>query len=109
MASLKVQQRFIVSGTKDHYLLPEEILEDAQAAAARWALSPDLTARQRTVIQNAAIIFRREGSRVDLGTGTSHRQLIEDDPSWAAIREAAGTCLEALGFDLLAWERRELE
>ena len=40
LASLDIQRRFIIYATRDEYLLPEELLEDASAVVQQIRMQP---------------------------------------------------------------------
>jgi hypothetical protein len=101
LASLKVQDRFIVHGNKDEYLVPEELLESAINF---------LFEQQIITYQNTEIMQRlKENIRnVEIPSGISNRELVYEYGPWIRIREDAQLILEELGFDLANWEINEL-
>jgi hypothetical protein len=111
LASLNLQRRYVVHATKDTYMLPEELLEDASDLAE--ALLADLerdsvvSGEQRTALEALARILRVEAPMVPLDGSISNEELIERHPSWSAIRDAAVRCLDVFRIDLPAWERQQ--
>jgi len=105
LASQAAQRRWIVSATADSYLVPEELLEDAQDAA-RYAGLPHIRGSLSAGLLPALERLAELAGRVDLG-GKSNEALVERDPAWAAVREQTRVCLGVLGFDLSRWEAAE--
>src|SRR5688572_26214687 len=96
LALLKVQQRYIVDGTKNEYLVPEELLESASAALEDQSITSELSAVKAAL------------AACDLPESISASQLVSEDAPWCALRSAAKTYLIATGFDLERWEAHEL-
>jgi hypothetical protein len=102
LASLNIQRRYIIDATRDEYLLPEELIDDAHAVVRQIRTKPEaLSAPAATAILALqplldAVVFPsgRDGLR----------HLVEDDTAWRAAREQAARCLDILGFDLVGWE-----
>ncbi|MCH7717500.1 MAG: hypothetical protein IH876_15315 [Gemmatimonadetes bacterium] len=107
LASQAVQRRYIVGGTKDSYLLAKEVLNDGDY----FLRHPELGANQSLhSIQEFARALRECAREVPLDDVTvSNETLVERDPYWARIRNAAKVVLQEMGADLEAWERDELE
>jgi hypothetical protein len=109
LASLEAQQRWIVHGTRQNYLLPEDLLEDASDVIRMVRSLP----RVRDSLPEAAVKAILElDSYLDAASAAcaepmSNIALIEVEPRWQAIRLQAGRCLDALGFSLAAWEQGE--
>jgi hypothetical protein len=103
LASLDIQRRFIIHATRDEYLLPEELLEDASAVVQQIRMQPQtisaLAVAAILALQPLLDAVVLPPDRNDL------HHLVEDDSAWRAAREQAARCLDILGFDLVAWER----
>lgn len=100
LASLKVQDRFIVHGN-DEYLVPEELLESAINF---------LFEQQIITYQNTEKMLRlKENIRnIEIPSGISNYELVYEYGPWIRIREDAQLILEELGFNLENWEINEL-
>jgi hypothetical protein len=96
LASLRVQQRYIVDGTKNEYLIPEELLESAASALEGQAMTFELST------------FKAALLACNLPENISASQLVSEYGPWCALRSAAKAYLLASGFDLEQWEAQEL-
>jgi hypothetical protein len=101
LASLKVQDRFIVHGNKDEYLVPEELLE----SAINFLFEQQIIAYQNT---EKMLRLKENIRNVEIPSAISNRELIYEYGPWVRIREDAQLILEELGFDLANWEITEL-
>ena len=101
LASLEVQTRYIVNGTKDNYLLPEDLLNSAinvlfQQKAVKYEESKTLQEL-------------REALRAcEIPQGMSALDLVSGYAPWVKVRDNARKYLSEIGFDLQAWEKHEL-
>jgi hypothetical protein len=106
LASLTVQERYVLRGTAKAYVLPEEILEDAFAVVrlVRGAKpeANDLSAEARRAVLALLPLLEAERSAHDEKPSESASLLRSSE--WVELRAQAIRCLEALDFDLLAWE-----
>ena len=108
LASVAAQDRYIVRGTKDKYLLPEDLLENALDFERLVRLfGSELSPLEREEIERFAQVVNTRASAVHLDNAIDNAALVYADPAWVEIRSAAATCLSAVGFDLQEWERAE--
>lgn len=111
LASMKMQDRYMIHATKDEYLLPSELFEDGfsvvEAVEKRWGWSVSLRRSERQSVIEFGKVLKKERDLIDLNELTLE-ELVSNNKSWANIREAAQKCLAALGFDLEAWEKEQL-
>jgi hypothetical protein len=98
LASLKEQEKYIVHGTKDEYLLPEELLERA------WNLLAERTDIALPASENLAHL-RAAVEVCDVPEEVSNEQLVRQYEPWLEVRARAKAYLEEIGFDLEAYER----
>ncbi len=101
LASLEVQKRYIVNGTKDNYLLPEDLLNAAinvlfEQQALKFEETETL-GELKEAIRCCDIPDNLSGSDVVFGY-----------KPWAKVREASQKYLLETGFDLQTWEKHEL-
>jgi hypothetical protein len=99
LASLEQQEQLIIHGTKDEYILPEELL-DCVAHSTALALSKPreetgLTSEELEVIRQFDVVLKWEAKDLDLNAW-SNEDLVRRCSEWAEIRAAAGECLAAL-------------
>jgi hypothetical protein len=102
LASVRIQHRFIGNWTKDEYLLPEDILEDAADAVRLAFASTALSATNRDAVLKFANTL--EKAQPDF----SSADFYETDLQWIELCVAAADCLQSLGFDLEKYEADEL-
>jgi hypothetical protein len=101
LASLTLQERYIVNGYRDNYLLPEELLNSAI----------NFFFEQRGVpYENTASLdeFKKSIQNCDIPETISRHELVHKYTPWIRVREKARVCLNELGFDLEKWEKNEL-
>ena len=101
LASLEVQKRYIVQGTKDNYLVPEDLLNTAV----------NVLFQQRAVKfdETVALEELRESIRAcEIPEGMSNSDIIIGYKPWRKVRETAKKYLLEIGFDLKTWEKSEL-
>jgi hypothetical protein len=107
LASTDYQRRYVLEATKDEYVLPEELVEDAESASQLALERSDLSDRERQALKlfleaarsESAILFSAPTSPT-----ASKRGLIEASPSWQVVRKAAEECLERLELSIMATE-----
>ena len=96
LASLKAQEKYIISGTKDNYYLPEELLEQALEALEKEE-ETEVSTRLKELIK----VF-------EFPESYSARNLVLENEAWKNIRELTNTFLSSRNFDLNSWENHEL-
>lgn len=102
LASLDIQRRYIINATRDEYLVPEELLDDAHSVVRHIRTQP-----QSVCASAVAAILALEpllAAVIVPPNRNGMHHFIEDDTAWRAAREQSGRCLDSLGFDLVAWE-----
>lgn len=109
LASSRYQDRFILNGTKDEYVLPEEIIDTVRGTIATILANP-LILRSYSELEVIAL------KRLDDIASTAYRILpwelgsgdvILSHPEWQRLQTCAQSCLRDFGFDLETWERSE--
>ena len=101
LASLEAQNRYIINGTKDSYLLPEDLLSSAT----------NVLFEQKAVKfeESKTLQQLRDAIRAcEIPQGISARDLVSGYAPWVKVRDSARTYLSEIGFDLQAWEKHEL-
>ena len=109
LASLAAQRRYIVHATRDEYLVPEELLHDADDVIRQVRTMP---AVRDALPVSAVQAFLDLDGLLDAADGAaqsaqSSEQLVEHDAAWRAVREHVARCLDMVGFDLAEWEKTE--
>lgn len=106
LASLKVQRRYIVHGTVDSYLVPSELVEDGY-----YFLRHPLLGETESLasVQQFRRVLEEVGPNLQLNDPTvSNRLLVEEQPDWGRLREAAKSVLKEMGAALGPWEGEQL-
>jgi HEAT repeat protein len=110
LASELMQEKYIANATAAEYLLPEEILEDAYDIARLVKSENDivasLTPQAKTEILRLVPLLEEEAIQGTVKNCQSPRELLQS-PTWMALRRQALACLQAMQFDLAAWEQRQ--
>lgn len=97
LASSELQEQYIVQGTKDEYLIPDELVDialtfiDDVRAGLRGR---GLTQTQRMALEDFAIVINANQGIVR--GSISNAELVHNCPEWAAMRKAAQALLFAL-------------
>jgi len=111
LASVEMQNKYMIHATKDNYLLPEDLLEDVSSFVVAveqhlpWTVS--LMGPERQAVIEFGGVLNKESDLLELDE-IPWDELVSNNEHWANIREAAQECLVALGFDLGAWETEQL-
>jgi hypothetical protein len=101
LASFRAQNKFIVQGTKDEYLLPEDLLNTAF----------NVLFDQKGVKLEASETLKelKEAIRVcEIPTDMSGLDIVFKYTPWIRVREMSIKYLIENGFDLKEWEENEL-
>lgn len=102
-----MQRRYIVLGTKDWYLLPSELLNDAYDVIRMVRTMGNVRGTLTPVTVQLLFDLEHLLNATPDPQITSNEELIERDPAWRAVREHTATCLTTMGFDLHRWEMKE--
>lgn len=98
LASISEQRRYIIGGTKDEYLLADELLEDAWhfcERARRPETWPALTEDQKLSVELLEQTIN--SARLDGYDRSNIADLIEAEPTWSAARKQACNTLRSFG------------
>ena len=101
LASLKVQKRYIINGTKDEYFLPEELLGSAI----------NVLFEQKGIVfeENEALNKLKKAIRsCDIPDKMTNSEIVLNYEPWKKVRELSKDYLLKIGFALEAWEKNEL-
>lgn len=88
LASRELQEQYIVNGTVDEYLLPEELVNDALEFARlveEQKIGSSLNAHQRGLLAE----LKHALEAVNLDGGKTNFDLVANDLGWSAMRDAA--------------------
>lgn len=101
LASLEAQNRYIINGTKENYLLPEDLLNSA--------INVLFEQKAVKLEESKTLQELREAIRAcEVPQGMSPRDLVSAYAPWVKVRDSARKYLSEIGFDLRAWEEHEL-
>lgn len=110
LASITYQRKYIIGGTKDEYVLPDELLETTEDLVKLILSKPTsseyFSERELSCLVAMQAILKHEGDKLPFDGSVSNEDLIENDTAWAAIRSTAQQCLRLFGLDLADWEKR---
>lgn len=101
LASLEVQKRFILNGTNDEYILPEELLDYAvnvlfEQKAVKFEETETLSELKKSI------------KACDVPENMDYSELIFNYKPWEKVRVLSKIYLEEIGFNLREWEQNEL-
>jgi len=102
LASVRIQHAYIRDATKDSYLPPEELVDNAFEAVRLAGNSSSLNPTERSALEDFAAAI------ANCNPDLSKPDFFDNDPEWCRLRSAAATCLQKLGFDLGRYENQEL-
>lgn len=97
LASRELQERYIVNGTADEYLLPDELVGDALTFVERiesQKIGSSFTPRLRELMVQLGTALKAAEPAVYNDTITNE-ELVARNPEWAAVRDAAMHFVEA--------------
>lgn len=102
LASTAYQEAYMVYGSKDEYVVPEDLIEDV-ASLCRQAQKPDFVtdfeASQVLAMSAMLSVIALHGPRLfSRAITTTADRLVREDRDWAAIRQAATECLVRFGI-----------
>lgn len=107
LASRSVQRRYVVRGTRDNYILPTELINDAHYFLRHPLLGTSMSLRS---VQDFARVLEECAPKLALGDApVTNEALVEENRYWARIRSAAKAVLKEIGADLEEWEQTQLE
>jgi hypothetical protein len=101
LASFEAQDRYIVNGTAEFYLLPNDLLSSAF----------NFFFEQKVIeYEDSAAIreFKDALRHYDYPEEISNRELVFHYEPWINLRNKAKRVLDEMGFNLQAWEKKEL-
>lgn len=103
LASTSYQEAYIVHGSKDEYVIPEDLVEDV-ASLCRLAQRPEFMRDFETpqILAMSAMVnaIGIHGPRLFSNpVATTADRLVHEDPDWAEIRRAASECLVKFGIN----------
>ncbi|WP_374597682.1 hypothetical protein [Brevundimonas sp.] len=103
LASKDAQERWIVHASEDEYLLPEELLIDADRFCEMMnAKHLPTTSRQRDAVAALTATLDGAGSFLDQYDRSNISDLIDHDPVWAELRRRSAEVIQA--FSSKPWD-----
>ena len=101
LASVEYQRRYVVQGTKDEYVLPGDLVGDAESVASLALERTALSEREREALELFLRVVKSKSEGVESALTdrtTTNMELIEDNSDWRTVRAAAMNCLAELGM-----------
>jgi hypothetical protein len=113
LASKAYQDKYIVHGNADGYVLPEELLDDTEGAVRQALRHPQDFGLNETEIAAlekllAAIKANSDGVRQQINEGAK-KDLVHNNACWSVIRAEALQSFQALKFHFDAWEAENMD
>ena len=113
LASFEYQMKFIVHGTKEEYVLPDELVDSA-CSEIETTLNSDelrvsLTPLEQKVFSELVIRLRELHKFVPTNDpSVSNMELITGNTNWQELRERSRIALIQMNWDLEKWERENV-
>lgn len=115
LASLKVQEKYIIGGTIKEYIVPDDLLDDYLSEVEffkfekfpnriKW-LKEKAGIKATDSIEKLHSDIKSSGSFMEKYTHANIAELIKADPVWIKLRDSAGNILNLCGFNLESWEK----
>jgi hypothetical protein len=102
LASLPFQERYVIGGTADEYVLAEEILENVDGLkflTRRPGNEPTLTDVQKDALDSLfACVETHSGEALSARSGNQAAILIRESEIWNMLREKAALALMSFGL-----------
>lgn len=110
LASLLYQQRFIIGGTRDEYVLPDQLLGEVisymNTMLSNSRLTRAFNEKQLEKLTDLLQELERLSGQVPFDDESiSNEELILRNQYWIDVRNLASGFLEKNGFDLKEWEK----
>jgi hypothetical protein len=115
LASFKVQEKYIIGGTKEEYVVPDDLLDDylSDVEFFKFEKFPNRIAWLKAKAGEKALDsieelysdIKASGSFLEKYTHANIAELINADPVWIKLRDSSGKILNMCGFDLGSWEK----
>jgi hypothetical protein len=110
LASLLYQQKFIIDGTKDEYVLPDQLLGEVISYMHTMFSNPQLSGAISNEQLDSLAGLLQELERLSCKVpfedeSVSNKDLVLQNQYWIDIRNLASGFLERNGFDLPGWEK----
>src|SRR5512139_1238086 len=112
-ASVTIQDRYIVHGTKESYLTADDLLEDLDSTllffrAERfperiWILEKSMGHSAFAQLLQLECLIKQNPTFLERYTFGTIRELIHGDPVWERIRSMANDILRAMNVDVERW------
>ncbi len=110
LASLLYQRKYIICGTIDEYVLPDQLLDEAIAYINTMLSNPRLSECFQEkqlkelidLVQNLELLF---GQIPFEDESVSNEELVLSNQCWIDARNLAAEFLNKRGYDLKAWEK----
>lgn len=102
LASASYQETYMVSGSKDEYVVPEDLVEDVASLcrlAQRSEFARDFMPAQGIALSQMVSSVEMHGRRLFSGSiNMTAAQLVRENPDWEALRRSAAACLATFGI-----------
>ncbi len=114
LASVNIQNKYIVNGTVNEYIVPDDLLEDLSSEIEFFEFQKFPTRLQslksklgdkgyRKLIKLREFIIENN-SFLEKYTNSNLKELIQNDAIWKNIQKLASSILNNISFNLSDWE-----
>lgn len=97
MASIKLQEKYILNGTKDEYILPIDMITDLENCCKDM---PQDEFSEQELQLGQEIIRKIKDLNWNEINNNSRQYLIYDNPAWVELRNTTLCLLHLLGYSL---------
>ena len=115
LASVKAQEKYIVGGTKEEYIVPDDLLEDflSEVEFFKFEKFPNrinwlkLKAGEKAFqsIEELYTDIKANSSFLEKYTHENLADLIKTDPVWLKLRDSSAHVLSLCSVNLELWEK----
>jgi hypothetical protein len=112
LASVAYQTKYIIHGTAEEYVLPDELLDSAcsiiETTLNSTVLSKSLSQYEVQELSTLLTKLRKLQQQIPFNqAGVSNYELVQKNPSWLEASNLARRGLEMMGYDLSECEQED--
>jgi hypothetical protein len=113
LASAPYQMKYIVHGTSEEYVLPEDLIDSAssiiQTTLSSSILRKSLSQSEQQELFALLTRLRELEKKIPFNDeSVSNYDLVQNNPFWGEARSRSKEFLEAAGWNLRDWERQNV-
>lgn len=113
LASINYQIRFIINGTIDNYVLPEELIEDfisrTNTILNNQIMTGGFSHKTLQDLNEINLEIKKFSKSIGFNNSdVSNKEIIFTNSNWNKIREISNDFLKKNNFDLDLWENKNI-